>query len=82
MKMKRGLMRQSRTTRDFSSRIKPGHMKQAFGTAVTKQEGQTLPDTGALVHISPSQQHDSCESGHIQTTLEENNPSPFCILFP
>lgn len=36
MKMKRELMRPSRTTRDFSSHVKPGHMNGAFGTAVTK----------------------------------------------
>lgn len=30
MKMKRGLMRQPRTTRDFSSHEKPAHMNQGF----------------------------------------------------
>lgn len=54
MKMKRWLMRQSRTTRDFSSHENPAHMNQAFGTAVTLGEGQNLPDTGVLGHISIS----------------------------
>lgn len=59
MKMKRGLMRPSRTTRDFSSRVKPGYTNRAFGTAVTKCEGQNLPGTGAFMRISGSQQPDS-----------------------
>lgn len=54
MKMKRGLMRQSRTTRDSSSHEKPAHTDWAFGRAVTQREGQNLPSTGALVHISIS----------------------------
>lgn len=36
MKMKRGLMRPSTTTRDFSSHVKPGYINTVFGTAVTK----------------------------------------------
>lgn len=40
VKMKRGLMRLSRTTRDFSSHLKPGHITRASGTIVSKWEGQ------------------------------------------
>lgn len=39
MKMKRGLMRQSGTTRDFPSHVKPGNMNWGFWHACDRVRG-------------------------------------------
>ena len=83
MKIKRGLMRLSRTTRDPSSHVKPGHMNGGFWHSCDPSErgrNSQAQEPSNILYLSLSSP--TPETSNAQTTLEETNPSACFILLP